>query len=168
MESRQVWFLLGLGCTAVVLHETLRWPLGLPGRHGIELMATLLLARCLSNYRLAATVATAGAASTAMLTGAHGAVVPVDYLLMGLVLDLLYGLGGRLREQPFYLVCIAAGSHFAKGLCHWLLLLGTGRPDATLLRHGLSYVSLGYLGFGLLGGLAGVCLVQSSRHLLRD
>ena len=45
LSAVEALLMLGLGAAAVVLHQTLRAPLNLPGRHGLEWMALLVIGR---------------------------------------------------------------------------------------------------------------------------
>ena len=56
----ELLLLVSSGALAVVLHQILRMPLGLPGRHGIEWMALLVIGRAATHRRGAGTLASAG------------------------------------------------------------------------------------------------------------
>ena len=59
------WFeallLIGGGVAAVVLHRVYDLSLGLPGHHGIEWMALMIIGRASSKYRGAGTLTSIGA-----------------------------------------------------------------------------------------------------------
>jgi hypothetical protein len=82
--------LLGVGVLAVVLHQSFRIPLRMPGYHGMEWFALLILARLLSNRGAAGMVVGLGAALTAcMYAGGLGldgkSAQILTYLLQGCV-----------------------------------------------------------------------------------
>ena len=53
--------LLLLGTIAGLMYTHLRYPLNIPGHHGLEWMALVMFGRCLSSQRYAATILATGA-----------------------------------------------------------------------------------------------------------
>ena len=49
-----------LGMIAILLHARLKYPLSIPGHHGLEFMAILMAGRTLSKSRLATTYSSLG------------------------------------------------------------------------------------------------------------
>ena len=68
----QVLLLLAAGVTVALLHEGFRFPLKMPGHHGIEWFGILLLARLASPLKLAGITVAAGAILGTATFGAHG------------------------------------------------------------------------------------------------
>src|SRR6266540_6083268 len=64
--------LIGGGVTAVVLHRSLDLSLGLPGHHGIEWMALLIIGRSSSRFRGAGTFTSVGASLASTLPFLQG------------------------------------------------------------------------------------------------
>ena len=164
---RQRWLMLGLifgaGALAVALHEVFRWPMKLPGRHGIELMAILLFARCACGERYTATLAALGGASVALMIQHNAGVDATILLLQGLALDALYhALAGR--AWAVYLLPVVAGLvHAIKPLVKFLYQAGLGIPSGSLV-FGLGYPVLTHFLFGLVGGLIGIMAWRSLQH----
>jgi hypothetical protein len=156
---RRRWLLLGLifgaGMLAVVSHEVFRWPMKLPGRHGLELMAILLFVRCASGERYAATLAALGGALVVFVAQHNAGIDATIMLLQGLALDGLYNaLAGRV--WMIYLLPVVAGLvHTIKPLVKMLYQAGLGIPSGSLV-FGLGYPMTTHFVFGLVGGLVGV------------
>lgn len=64
--------LIGGGVMAVVLHRAFDSSLGLPGHHGIEWMAIMILGRASSKFRGAGTLTSIGASFASVLPFLHG------------------------------------------------------------------------------------------------
>ena len=62
----EVLFLVSLGVIAVVLRAKLRIPMQMPGRHGLEVMALLMIGRKASNLPIATSISTFAAAFMVM------------------------------------------------------------------------------------------------------
>lgn len=169
LNATGIALLLGLGAAAVVLHEAFHWPLHLPGHHGIEWMALLVFARCTSRHPWAASIASLGAATLAVLPiWGPGAdlLQPLVYFVPGLMVDGLWCLGGGLRENPAYLACAAALAHASRPLLQLLAFQATGIPHHSLAQ-GLAYPLVLHLGFGLAGGLVGAMLWKATARRQR-
>jgi hypothetical protein len=145
--------LLGLGAGMVVLSEAFRFSLGLPGHHGLETMALLATAKLSSNYRWAATITAISAAVTASAVGAgHGGLVPVLFLLPGLVVDLGALLIPAWRRSLVWLPLFAGMGHATKPLVKWIVLQD-GTATLGSMAHGLPYPLVTHLLFGFTGAL---------------
>lgn len=114
--------LLGLGILAAFAHATFRFPLHLPGHHGLEWMALPVIARKLSHYRWAAGVAASGAAAASLLPvlGFHDPLTPLFYLVPALALDMLcHAAPPRWRRATLFLGVAAAHAFAAKPILQW-------------------------------------------------
>ncbi len=112
-HSSQLLILLGLGTAAVALHVALRFPLHLPGRHGLEWLALLLLARQFSPLPWAASLTGSGAAALSVLFNPASAPA---YLITGVLLDLGWRRLYRWRHHAL-LLALLAGAAFAVKTC---------------------------------------------------
>ncbi len=154
--------LLALGVTIVLLERAFRWPLQLPGHHGLEAMALLVIARLSCSSRWSASIAATGAALTAEIAGAgHGPFMPLLYLAPGLLLDLGMRWQAVLQRQLLLLPALAALAFASKPLLRWLAQLGFGLEFGSL-RAGVLYPLLTHLVFGLVGGLIAVLLWRAA------
>ena len=162
---REALWLIGLGVGAVVLHATFRWPLRLPGHHGLLWMALLMVGRSLSRYRWASTVSSLGAAGAAFMPfwGFGDPFIGLIYFLPGPVIDGVFNLGRPWQEKAWFLATLAGLAHATKPLARLIISLLTGWPYGSLL-FGLAYPLATHIVFGLLGGLAGAGLVWGLRR----
>lgn len=167
LRRRSTVILLSLGILAATLHASFRFPLGLPGHHGLEWMALLVIARHFSSYRWAATLVALGAAgaSTLPVLGFHNPITPALYLLPGLCLDLLFMARSTVWLRASWLIGLLAGTAFAtKPVLQWLALdLFNSQGQGALIKHGLVYVVAMHFAFGFTGGSIGNALWRIGR-----
>lgn len=160
LQRRSTAVLLSIGILVVVIHAAFRFPLRLPGHHGLEWMALLVLARQMSSYRWAASVAAAGAAASSLLPlfGFHDPFVAVTYLVPGLVLDSLYFLLPQARRNASLLLGVAAALAYAtKPLIQWAGSAALGLPFDAWAK-GLAYLVAMHMLFAFAGGSVGAAL----------
>jgi hypothetical protein len=156
--------LVTLGVLVVLLERSFRWSLQLPGHHGLEAMALLTMGRLMCTNRWSATVVATSAAATAAVTGAdHGVLMPVLYVLPGLVLDAGYALRPAVRAAGLYLPVIA-GLAFASKPALRCLTHATLGLDFGSLRYGPLVPLVTHLGFGFVGGLIAVLLWRAAER----
>ncbi|HSB00582.1 MAG TPA: hypothetical protein VLE49_08025 [Anaerolineales bacterium] len=157
--------LIGGGVTAVVLHRALDGSLGLPGHHGIEWMALLILGRASSRFRGAGTLTSLGASLAAALPFLHGnnPVTWLFYLLPGPVLDLAFRYLPRFANKLWFLVLLGGLAHVTKPIGQLIVNLITGWPFGSF-RYGVLYPFASHLLFGMIGGLLGALIVLGIRR----
>jgi hypothetical protein len=162
-------FLVSLGVAIVLLEQAFRWPLQLPGHHGLEAMALLVLGRLCCTNPWSATLVGASAAVTAPFAGAdHGLLMPLFYVLPGVVLDLGYRLWPRLvGRMLLFLPLVAALAFAAKPVVRVLANQLFGMQFGSL-RAGPLYPILTHLMFGFLGALAAVLVWRATERRLRS
>lgn len=162
-------FLVSLGVAIVLLEQTFRWPLQLPGHHGLEAMALLVFGRLSCTNPWSATLVGASAAAAAPFVGAdHGVLMPLFYVLPGIVLDAGYRLWPRLVSQALlFLPLVAAVAFAAKPVVRVVANQLFGMPFGSL-RAGPVYPILTHLMFGFLGALAAVLVWRATERRLRS
>ena len=169
LTTGRALFLVSLGATILVLEEAFRWPLQLPGHHGLEAMALLVLGRLSCSNAWSATLVGTSAAVAAPLLGAdHGVLTPLYYLLPGLVIDGGWRLWPRLMARVMIALPLLAALAFAtkpvvRIVAHELFGLQFGS-----LRAGPVYPVLTHLMFGFLGALAAVLVWRYTERRLRE
>jgi hypothetical protein len=168
LTAGRALFLASLGVGIVLLEQAFRWPLQLPGHHGLEAMALLVLGRLACTSPWSATLVGASAAVAAPFMGAdHGVLMPLFYLLPGMVLDLGYRLWPRLVERTLlFLPLLAALAFASKPVVRVLANQLFGMPFGSL-RAGPVYPILTHLMFGFLGALAAMLLWRAMESRLR-
>lgn len=169
LTAGRALFLASLGIATVVLEQSFRWPLQMPGHHGLEAMALLVLGRLCCTSAWSATLVGASAAVAAPFTGAdHGVLMPLFYVLPGVVLDVGYRLWPRLLQTALLMLPLLAALAFAaKPVVRVLANLLFGMQFGSL-RAGPIYPIVTHLLFGFLGALAAVAVWRTTeRHLRR-
>lgn len=163
----EAMLLLSSGALAVYLHQILRMPLGLPGRHGLEWMAILILGRALSRWRYAGSLSSVGASLFSILPiwgAADDPFIWVIYLIPGMVIDLAYTRLPGLQNKLWFLMLLGGLAHATKPLFRFGVSLVTGFPYGSLINGVLYPLSTHFL-FGLLGGLTGALVVLGVKNL---
>lgn len=169
LTTGRALFLASLGVAIVVLEQAFRWPLQLPGHHGLEAVALLVLGRLSCTNAWSATLVGASAAAAAPLAGAdHGVLMPLFYVLPGIVLDAGYRLWPRLVSRFLLFLPLLAALAFAmkpvvRVVANELLGMQFGS-----LRAGPLYPILTHLMFGFLGALAAVLVWRLTERRLRS
>jgi hypothetical protein len=152
--------LIGGGLTAVVLHRALDLSLGLPGHHGIEWMALLVLGRASSRFRGAGTLTglSAAFASTMPFLQGGNSLAWLFYLLPGLVMDLAFRYLPRYANKLWFLVLLGGLAHVTKPAGQLVINLISGWPFGSF-RYGVLYPFASHLLFGMIGGLLGALIL---------
>ena len=164
--GRLAW-LASLGVTVIVLEQAFRWPLQMPGHHGLEAMALLVLGRLSCSHRWSATIVASSAAVAAPALGAdHGMLTPLFYLLPGLVIDLGCRLQSTLGRFLVFLPAVAALGFATKPVMRVLAHEFFGMQFGSL-RAGPVYPILTHLVFGFCGALAAVLLWRATEEAAR-
>lgn len=159
-----------IGFAAIALRTRLRIPLNMPGHHGLEVMALLLIGRQWSKITLAGSVSTL-AASFLLLTawaGIKDPFLPLIYLLMGAIIDLSYRLMGDRKNALLPLAIIGGFAYAVIPLSRALIQLTTAFPYESFLKTGFVYPIASHFIFGAMGGLLAGLLVKGSRKMLQN
>ena len=154
-----------LGVIAGLLQVHLRYPLNIPGHHGLEWMAVLLFGRCLSSHRHAAASIAGGAAASYLLQSAwlplaHEVKPALIFLLTGVTADILHR---SLRNTLPGLVTAGltgALAFLTKPAVMYLLFLGFGMKVGMFIKHPDYLPFLSHFLFGLAGGTGGYLLAR--------
>jgi hypothetical protein len=165
--GRFLW-LVSAGVAIVALEAAFRWPLQLPGHHGIEAMALLALARLSCRHPVSASISGASAALAAPLFGAdHGPLMPLFYLLPAVLLDLGWRLRPRFGGLLLFVPLLTAVAFASKPVVRVLANAVFGMQFGSL-RSGPVYPILTHLLFGFVGGLAAVLLWRATERASRE
>lgn len=159
--------LLLLGGIAGVLHIYLKYPLGIPGRHGLEWMALLLFGRCLSNNRYAATILAGGAAGSyliqiSLLAPGYGIKPALVFLLTGACADLLFRFSKDRLPMIINAGLIGGLAFVTKPLVMFCLFL-TGIKFDSFVRNPDFLPFVSHFLFGLVGGVGGGLAARAAR-----
>ncbi len=158
--------LLGSGALVVVLHESLRVPLGLPGRHGIEWMALLIMGRAFSRFRGASSIASVGASLTSFVPMLRGndPFMWIVYLLPGPVMDAAFYYLPRYASKIWFLTLLGGLAAITKPLSRLVFAAIFGWVFGSF-RNGFLYPVVSHFLFGMIGGLLGALIVLGVNKL---
>lgn len=156
--------LVAAGAVGALLHLSFRWPLQLPGHHGLEWLAILMTARMLSQRQGAAlTVALGAAATTLAFGGLDNVLRPSIYLLQGAALDGLWLLLRGRATAVWLALPLGALVHALSPMMKNLLAVAGGTVSGSLAQ-GLAWPLMTHALFGGIGALVGACAVKALRH----
>lgn len=161
-DIAELLLLFLLGMLAITLHAKLRIPMQLPGRQGVIFMLLIVIARSMSKYSFATSITCLGS-STLLLFNVFGfddPFMPIVYIMLGVVMDLFFGLFNKYRPYVI-LIGLASGLSWASiPVFRIIISTFTGFPYHSLLG-GFIYPLLTHFIFGMTGGLIGAGIVYS-------
>lgn len=149
--------LLGLGMLAITLHAKWRYPLNIPGHHGMEFMAILMLGRSLSRFRFASGISSLGIGVLLLFPvfGFSDPMMGFNYMLPGFALDLLYSRMTGIRKMWPRAALVAGAAYLLIPASRLAMMFIAGFPYAVFLKHGFIVPLLSFFIFGAMGGLIG-------------
>lgn len=151
------------GAMAMLMHESFRFGLELPGRQGLTLMAILVFVRLASPYHYSATLAGSGGLVAALLIRDNPSAA-IIVLSQGVLLDLAFK-QLSVSTITLWLMPLAAGlAHMLKPLFKIGFLAWAG-IETDSLRHGMAYPFMTHFIFGALGGLIGLLAWRGMRKI---
>lgn len=146
--------LLGLGVAVVLIHQAFRFPMNMPGRHGLDTMFLMTIGMLAAGNRWAGTATGVGAGSSAWFIGG-GALAPLLYPICGLVLALAPRVSRNWRRSLLVLPAVAALAWASRPLVRWLVARATGL-EIDSIATGLLWPVTTHLAFGFVGALGAV------------
>lgn len=165
LTAGRLAFLVGIGVAIVLLHETIRYPLRIPGQHGLEGMALLAIARFSTTHKWGATIAALASAGTAAALGAGSEwTTPFLYLAPGVALDLGVMLFAGWRTQLIVLPLIAAFAFAMKPLIRLGLMEAFGMQFGSF-RMGVLYPISTHIAFGFIGAMIGALAWRAAQKV---
>jgi len=161
--------LMGLGALAIVLHARLRTPLHLPGHHGIEFMAVLVVGRMMSRLPLASTISSFGIVLMLLvpILGFKDPLTATYYLIPGLMLDLCYNLFSTNKYKVALVSLFAGLSYMMIPVARYIFGLATGYFQPSLLKSGVVITILLFFMFGAGGGFLGAGGYSSIQKMIK-
>jgi len=152
--------LIMLGAFAALLHSWLRVPLHLPGRQGLIFMAIIIVGKSLSEFRFASSLSCLSAAGILWINflGFHDIFMPLNYLILGFVLDVLFLL--PLKKPFIFIISLFGGlAWMVLPLLKLIEMQLTGIPEGAFAT-GLLYPFATHFLFGFCGVLLGFSMVR--------
>ena len=163
-DIAELFLLLLLGAIAVTLHSRLRIPLHIPGRQGLIFMAIIVAGRSFSKFSFAGSVSCLGASALLFFNvlGYHDPYMPLTYLALGIIIDLISGITSTFSKNIFVLSIAAGLSWACIPLLRMLFSFVTGYFYDSLAA-GLIYPLSTHFAAGYLGGLTALGAVSLKR-----
>lgn len=163
----EILLLSGAGMIAILLHARLRTPLNIPGHHGIEFMAILMLARMRSRLKFAASISSVGIGLLLLFPvfGFKDPMMGFNYMLPGIILDLGYNAFTCERKSFIYMGIISGLAYVSIPLSRLLIHLSTGYPYGTFIKYGTWGPLLSFFIFGMIGGVSGFLIYHGTRKI---
>ena len=153
----EILFLLGIGVIAILLHARFKNPINIPGHHGLEFMGLLMIGRMSSTLRYASSVSSVGIGLLLLfpIFGFNDPLMGFNYMLPGVMLDICYQSGSKLKKYALFLALIAGISYMTIPFSRLLISLSTGYQYGAFIKHGFVTPFISWFAFGLAGGLLG-------------
>lgn len=162
----EVLILMLFGAAAILLRAYLRIPLNLPGHHGLEVMALLLIGRKISGLPYAASISTVTAALMIFLPlpGLKDPFLPIIFLLIGAVIDLIYRFISRFQENIFLFGILGGIAYFMIPFSRLILFIA-GYPYESFVKFGFAVPLASHFVFGALGGMLAYGIVKTTEKI---
>ena len=156
-----------LGAIAVVIRAKLRVPLQIPGHHGLEVMAILLIGRKISGLPVATTISAVVAAVLIWMPflGMRDPFLPVVYILMGITVDLLFNSFKKLSANFFFFSLLGGIAYMMIPLSRILLQITGLYSYPSLMRGGFIYPVMSHFLFGAAGALLAASIVYAAKRI---
>ncbi len=147
----EVLALFLLGAIAIVLHVKMRIPLKLPGHHGLEFMALLMMGRSFSKIPVASTISSLGIGAMMFfpIWGGKDPFAGAVYMIPGFALDFLY-YQFRNNKRIFITAVLGGLAYGLIPVARFIIMSFTGFPYEALLN-GLAYPFISFTFFGFTG-----------------
>jgi hypothetical protein len=165
----EVLILALLGAAAVFLRARLRIPLNMPGHHGLEVMALLMIARNYSSIPFAGSIATltGGLLMFIPFLGYTNPFLPLAYFLMGALIDIIYSWFRNFRHARFFFILTGGLAYMILPLTRLVFHFTGLYPYKAIIKAGIPYTLLSHFLFGIAGAALGAALIYSARKIKR-
>jgi len=156
-----------LGVFAITLRMKLRIPVGIPGHHGLEVMALLMAGRYISRISVASSISALAAALFMFFPfmGIKDPFLPAIYIIMGISLDLIYYAFKDYKKYLALFALMGGIAYMMIPVCRMLITAFTGYPYNSLIKGGFFYPMAMHFLFGMAGALFGAGLIYSINRL---
>ncbi|MBN2681984.1 MAG: hypothetical protein JXR58_05715 [Bacteroidales bacterium] len=156
-----------LGAFAIILRTKLRVPVNMPGHHGVEVMALLIIGRYVSGISVASSISGLAAALIMFFPfmGIKDPYLPVIYLIMGISIDLLYFAFKDYRKYLALFALVGGIAYMMIPLSRLVIFGFTGFPYESFYKFGFFLPFITHFVFGVAGAVLGAGLIYSLNRL---
>ena len=150
-----------LGAIAITLHAKLRIPTQMPGKYGMIYMTILMGSRLCSKFEFSATIATLGAVTLLMMNilGFHDPFMPVIYIFVGLIIDILFISFPKLTEKAWYVALVGGIAWMIIPVFRSIMLIFIGSFHGTP-KYAPIVPYLTHIAFGAVGALLAFSILK--------
>lgn len=163
--------LFSVGALAILLRTQLRFPMNLPGRHGMLVMFLIMIGRAASTQKIAGFYSGLGASLMLLFPfiGLKDPWLPLIYVFMGIALDYFVYLSRRNSRLNIYLVYALIGGtvYMLIPLSRFCINLLTGFPYTEFIKHPVFVPFITHFIFGAIGSVLGTALAMDNTKRTR-
>ena len=166
----EILILALLGAAAVFLRARLRIHINMPGHHGLEVMALLMIARNYSRLPFAGSIATLAGALCMFIPflGFGNPFLPLSYVLMGAGIDLFHFLFKNLKPAKLFFVLLGGLSYMILPLSRLIFHLSSIYPYQSIFKAGIAYTLFSHFLWGIAGAALGAGLIYSAAKVKKQ
>jgi hypothetical protein len=163
----EILWLAILGALAITIRARLRIPMNLPGHHGLEVMALLLIGRKSSALPVATSISTGVAALFILFPfmGFNDPFMPVVYLLMGAVIDVMYKRVRIFRDNILFFGLLGGIAYMIIPLSRIFIHFSGLHYYGSIARGGYLYPVATHFLFGAGGALLAAAIVFAAKKI---
>lgn len=158
-----------LGALAMFVHARFRWGANLPGHHGLEFMAILVIARLNTRMKWSSVFMTLGIGMMILLPfmGFNNPINALGYILPVIVFDACY-LNLPDKWKKIWLLSLIGGlSYMSVPIYRIILMALTGLPYTVSVKYGTVLIPLvGFFAFGILGSVFALSLSNTTNKII--
>ncbi|MFC2097983.1 hypothetical protein ACFLSI_06585, partial [Bacteroidota bacterium] len=130
-------FLFLIGTLPIIIHAKFRYDLGIPGHHGLEYMALIMLGRTATDIRWASVFISLGILSMLFLPyiGLKNPITAIVFVLPPFIVDIIYNSKKNWKNNILLLSVIGGIAYSILPVSKLLIMLTTGFPYKAFLRN---------------------------------
>ncbi len=153
-------FLFFIGILPIVFHFRSRYNLGIPGHHGMEFMAMIMIGRTVTRSRWASVMMTLGILTALFIPflGIKNPVTAIVFIVPPFIVDLFYNYARNWKNKILLLALTGGIAYTALPIYKTILYLTTGFPYKPILLNPF-YPFISHFVFGFAGALLGASIV---------
>jgi len=163
----EVFFILILGFTAMLIHSRVKLGLHIPGHHGFEFMAMILIAKLVTQFRLSGTLFSLGTISILLfpILGFTNPLAALTFAIPGIIFDIF---SNFIKKKKGYLLFYAlfAGISYSTIPIIRIILSMNGVFLYKTLIFGAFYPIFSHFCFALFGAFTGIGLFFGIKKII--